>query len=104
MPVKPALYYAMRRDIYNNIVAVTTEKPGWRGKWHGRYTRDNTPTHGTFDDLMGRFETQEAAEAKRDELKAIRAKYYDERKRLNDMQRDLYHRETAEINAACENV
>lgn len=76
--MKTALYYAIRRNLYNTVVAVTTEKGSRR--WHGRDCTYNEATHGTFDQLMGRFDTKEAAEAMRTEIARIANKYKAERK------------------------
>lgn len=59
--MKPALYYAIRRNLYSTVVAVTSEK-GTR-RWHGRDCQYNEATHGTFDQLRGKFASQEEAEA-----------------------------------------
>lgn len=67
--MKPALFYAIKRGYREyRIIAVTTEKPR---NWHGRNVTDNTATHGTNRELIGRFDTQEAAQAKVDEVAKI---------------------------------
>ena len=73
---KPALYYSIKGGVHYGgslrIVAVTSEK---RRCWYGRYTRDNTATHGRFGDLTGKFKTPEAAEGARSGIKATFASY-----------------------------
>lgn len=67
--MKPALFYAIKRGYREyRIIAVTTEKPR---NWHGRNVTDNTATHGTTRELIGRFDTQEAAQAKVDQVAKI---------------------------------
>lgn len=79
--MKQALYYAIRHNYGNSVIAVTSEK-GTR-RWHGRDTRYNETTHGTFDQLRGRFDSQEAAEAMRDKI-AFLSKQFDERRKVLD--------------------
>jgi hypothetical protein len=58
--LKEALFYAIHRNYYAwRVVAVTTHKSS--GRWHGRYVADNETTHGTGRDLIGKFDTAEAA-------------------------------------------
>jgi hypothetical protein len=96
--MKPALFYAIRRDLYNNVVAVTSIKDH-RNHWFGRYVRDNSATHGRGD-LMGRFETREAAEAKREELAKIATDYDAKRKPHSDAISRLYREERDAIDEA----
>ena len=93
--MKPALYYAIRKNLYSTIVAVTSEK-GTR-RWHGRDCQYNEATHGTFDQLRGKFNTLEEAEACRKGIEEI-AKHYEGRRR--DVQatlRLLYRQEADNI-------
>lgn len=99
--MKPALYYAIRKNLYKDIVAVTSEKD--KGRWYGRYVRDNTATHGApgygTSDIIGRFATVEEAEAKRARFASI-GEYYDKkRKELQDQISALYRDEKAQIQA-----
>jgi hypothetical protein len=71
--MKQALYYSIRKNLYDTVVAVTSEK-GTR-RWHGRDCQYNEVTHGTFDQLRGRFKTQADAEACRSGIRAISDKY-----------------------------
>lgn len=102
MALKTALYYAIRRNLYNDIVAVTTEKD--KGRWHGRYCKDNTPTHGApvhgNADIMGRFATEEAALAMRARLALIADIYKAKRKELDKQVSALFAQERAHIEEA----
>jgi hypothetical protein len=71
--MKPALFYSLAAHGRTQIVAVTSIKR--ERNWYGRAVRDNMATHGTLSGLLGRFETEEAASAARDEIKAIRDRY-----------------------------
>ena len=106
--MKPALYYAIMRNLHNDVVAITSEKTGRRSGWAGRYVRDNTPTHGTFGGfsggIMGRFDSAEAAEAKRKELAQIAADYEARRKPHQEATTRLYNQEREAIEAACRSV
>lgn len=96
--MKTALYYAIRRNLYKTVVAITTEKGSRR--WHGRDCTYNEATHGTFDQLMGRFDTKEAAEAKRSELSRIADKYKAERKPHETAIMELHRSERRAIEEA----
>lgn len=93
--MKQALFYAIRVNLYNTVVAVTTEKPN--GRWHGRDCRYNEVTHGTSDQLRGRFNTEAEAEACRAGVIAIGDKYEAERKPLSKKISTLYAVERQEI-------
>jgi hypothetical protein len=103
--MKPALYYAIRSGA---IIAVTSEKEA-RHQWFGRYVTDNSATHGSSAgygqaQLRGRFETIEAAEAMRDQLIAIAAKYDAIRKPHHDAVTASYRHEREAIEAVIANV
>ena len=71
--MKAILYWTLLRDWGNfKALAVTSEGP--RGRINGRFA-DNYPTHTTVRNCVGRFETQEAADAKTDEIKAIQERF-----------------------------
>lgn len=89
--MKQALYYAIRRNLYSTVVAVTSEK-GTR-RWHGRDCKYNEATHGTFDQLRGRFPTQEAAEKCREGVLAIDAKF--------DTQIEVHRQATTRLYREC---
>jgi hypothetical protein len=98
--MKPALYYAIRKNLYNTIAAITSEKTRFNipAKWYGRdVTHGNEPTHGNISSLMGRFKTLEDAEACRDKIKAIGETYNQLRNIHNDEIRKLYRLEGDEI-------
>jgi hypothetical protein len=61
--MKKALYYAIRSAHYSpKVIAITSIKGQ---HWYGRETRHDTATHGRLgDDINGKFETLEAAQAK----------------------------------------
>lgn len=86
--MKQALYYAIRRNYGNSVVAVTSEK-GTR-RWHGRDCRYNEATHGTFDQLRGKFKTLEDANACREGILKIDAEYDAKIKVHRDTQTLLY--------------
>jgi hypothetical protein len=75
--LKEPLFYAVRTGPYTNrgaeVVAVTTIKSS--GRWHGRTIADNEVTHGIGGAIHGRFDTAEQAQAKVDEILAIRRKW-----------------------------
>jgi len=75
--LKEPLFFAIRRNLHSDIVAVTTEKD--RGRWFGRYVKDNSATHGGCkygqDDIDGRYPTQEAAEQVRERIAEIKRIY-----------------------------
>ena len=102
--MKKPLYFAIRKNLYDDIVAVTSEHPS--GKWAGRYVKDNTVTHGSNrygqDDKSGSFETQEQAEAMRDCIRKIGATFKERREALNRQFSELYKEERAAIDAAIE--
>lgn len=103
--MKSALFYALRNNIWYSVIAVTSVKEhGYRKGWHGRYVVDNTPTHGVERDLIGRFNSAEDAIAIKDEIAAIRAKYKDLRKSLEQQIFGLHSEEHQAINAVIKNV
>lgn len=97
--MKPALYYAIRRNLYSTIVAVTSEKPSryGRARWWGRDCQYSESTHGNTDDLRGRFATLEAATSMRARIVILADKYEKCRKVLNNEINELYRSEGAEI-------
>lgn len=101
--MKPALYYAIRLNLHNDIIAVTSERRDRYGahKWNGRYVRDNTATHGGYryghSDIVGKFPTQEDAEDARRELKVVHDNYEKARNKLMDRVNQLYALERADI-------
>lgn len=69
--LKEALFYTiMKRWGYSSweVLAVTTEK---RRQFFGRYASDNSGTHVSQSDCVGRFPTQEAAEARIEAIKRV---------------------------------
>lgn len=74
--MKPAIFYTLKRAYNAGIgyeaIAVTSQKGS---RWFGRDLRFSNPTHGTCGQITGRFETEEAARAKIEGLKAIRAEF-----------------------------
>ncbi len=96
--MKPALFYAIRRNLYSDVVAITSVKDR-RNHWFGRYVKDNTATHGNGN-IMGRFDTQEAAETKRSELAKIANEYAAKRQPHQDAIHQLHCEERDAINAA----
>lgn len=89
--MKQALYFAIRRNLYNTIVAITSEKG--RRRWHGRDCRYNEVTHGTFDQLLAsNFKTYEEAEACRKGITEIDDRYEAQlkllRNKINELHRD----------------
>ena len=100
--MKKALYYAIKRNLHNDIVAVTSEKS--KGRWYGRYVKDTTATHGApgygMSDIMGRFDTSEEAEAKRTQIAAIAKEYEDRRSPHQKAISELHHMERRAIDRA----
>ncbi len=95
--MKPPLYYAIRTGaLYNPIIAVTTEKTH---RWHGREVRDNTITHGVLSDLSGRFDSQEAAEAMREQIGKVADHFDNARKVLSQQSNVLFKREREAVAA-----
>jgi hypothetical protein len=92
--MKPALFYAIKRYRPGTIIAVTSEK---RNRWFGRDTRDNDPTHGTFEDLRGRFDTLDQAKAAQSDIREIVERYKVQRDELSRQMSALYASEHAEI-------
>lgn len=101
--MKPALHYAIRKDWDRTVIAVTSEQTGRRhDKWHGRNTKYNESTHGTTEQLQGRFKTQAQAEAVSRRVLEIRDEYDAKRKPHNDAVTQLYTDERNAMNAAIE--
>jgi len=76
--MKPILYWTLIRQYGSYLVlGVTSEGP--RGRINGRFG-DNYPTHTTKRDCVGCFDTQAAAEAKVEGVKAIRLSAKEERR------------------------
>lgn len=98
--MKPALYYSIRKSLFHTIIAVTSEKPGKgyrHDKWAGREVDTNTVTHGTVDDLRGRFATEQEAQEKRASILTI-ANMFDEARKVHyDAISALHRDETAQI-------
>jgi hypothetical protein len=85
--MKKALFYTIRRNLHNDVVAITSVRErGYRKGWNGRYHKDNCPTHGRPDQFMGRFSTLQEAEAAREDLDAIRTRY---EKRIEPLQKEI---------------
>jgi hypothetical protein len=96
--VKTPLYYSIRvMSVYNPIVAVTSEK--LRGRWHGRYVDDNTPTHGNQSDLRGKFTSLEMAKRCKSDISEINGRYREQSKVINKQLSALYVKEREEIEA-----
>lgn len=105
--MKPALFYSIVNGVHPRIVAVTSIHDS--GRWAGRRVYDNSPTHGSGSkygksDRLGRFPTLEAAEAKKQEIADIVAKFDALRRPHSDAISRLYNAERAAIEAACKDV
>lgn len=88
--MKPALYYAIRRNLYHTVAAITSEKKGrYIDKWYGRDCEYGESTNGTVDQLRGRFKTCEEAEAMRLKISIIADDY--------DRQRDVHHKAISKL-------
>ncbi|HYH16128.1 MAG TPA: hypothetical protein VD794_12955 [Flavisolibacter sp.] len=71
--MKKALYYSIRKDFYNSVIAVTSEN---KYRWYGRNCRyGNLSTNGTKRDLIGKFDTETEASECRKAIADIRATY-----------------------------
>lgn len=80
--MKEPLYYSVRLlTLYPYVVAVTSEKSSRYGRtrWYGRDCRYNEATHGTADQLRGKFATQVEAESAVSKIKEVHD-YYKERR------------------------
>ncbi len=99
--MKKPLYYAIRTgSLYNPVIAVTSERGRYVGRtdrWFGRDTRDNMATHGRISDLSGRFDTLEAAVAKRSDIAKLSDTYDEARKALTRATSKLYATERAAL-------
>jgi hypothetical protein len=97
--LKEPLFYAIHKSYFAwRVVAVTTHKPS--GRWHGRYVADNETTHGTGSDLIGKFDTAEAALERVEAVQAVRSKYEPLRRAAEDEVSRLFRLEQAEMAAA----
>ena len=101
--MKPALFYAVRKNLYNTVVAVTSEKPSRHGctKWAGRDVKYTEVTHGTSDQIIGRFETQEQAEALRTKIGLLGQQYDQLRKPHQDAISRLHREEREALDRLC---
>ncbi len=83
--MKKPLYYAIRTgSLYNPVIAVTSERGSrWSGREcpHGMVTY-YSPTHGRMTDLSCKFETENAAYAKRSDIAKLSDAYDEARKAL----------------------
>ena len=97
--LKELLFFAIRRNLHSDIVAVTTEKD--RGRWFGRYVKDNSATHGStiygHPDIDGRYPTQEAAEQARKRVSRIKAAFQEKHDSLNKQANELHRQERQAI-------
>lgn len=94
--MKKALYYAIRvMSLYPYVVAVTSEKNARYGerRWYGRDEKHGNATHGHLNDLRGRFDTPEAAEAMRAKVAELTKAYDDRRKQLHKYGQELLKQE-----------
>lgn len=62
------------------VIAITSEKDGYRGQWYGRDEQGN-PTHGRKSDLLHRFESEAVAKDAHKRAAEVRAKLKPERDR-----------------------
>lgn len=95
---KPALFWTLVKCWHVGgfkIMRVTTEKPR---QLYGADT-DGMPTHCAPRDTVGRFETQEAAEAKIAAVAKVRARYSGQFKYLREKERALEETQRREIDA-----
>lgn len=101
--MKPALFYAITRCGYSQIVAVTTVIDRARGsQWHGRFASDNSSTHGKLNAIVGRFTTEERAEAALNDIKDIIARYDERNAELHRAWSALRKSRDVEIDEICQ--
>lgn len=97
--MKPALYYAIRINYGNDVVAVTSERTTRRNekRWAGRYVKDNTATHGGMtyghSDIIGKFATQGEAEYTRKRMLEIHDEFKERREFLSKKISELWSQE-----------
>jgi hypothetical protein len=74
--MKPALFWTLKRDWHGrfDLMAVTTEKQGARGRYFGR-DEHGKATHCLRGETHGRFTDAETATAARGGIKEIRDRY-----------------------------
>ena len=101
--LKEPLFYAIHKSYFAwRVVAVTTYKPS--GRWHGRYIADNETTHGIGGDLVGKFDTADAALDRVAAVQAVRSKYEPLRKAAEAEVSRLWRLEQDEMIAAASGV
>ncbi len=96
---KAVLYYALRGGCYGSpsIVGVTSEKPG---RYFGHTIPYHAGTHGVSKDLIGRFKTLKAAEAKVAIIKAIKERHKPLIEAAQNASQQAYRAEREEIKSA----
>ena len=83
--MKKPLYYAIRRNLGNDIVAVTSEKG--TSRWYGRRLPYNEVTHGTFDQLIAKgFNSEAEARDCKEGIEKIDAEF---NVKIKDLQRQI---------------
>jgi hypothetical protein len=94
--VKPALFYTIKRDFgMYEVMAVTSEKAGRRGRYYGR-DRHGNATHCLPGETFGRFGSEEEAAAFVGAIKRIKADFASS---IEQAERNL-----AKLRNECENA
>lgn len=92
MAMKPILFYQLTKYSLE-LVGITSESR--HGRVNGRYIKNDAPAHWRSYDLIGKFDTLEAAQSKIAKLNAIRNNY---KRPLAIARRVLIETEAAEQN------
>lgn len=82
--MKPAMFWTIKRDYSGHeLMAVTSEKGGPRGRYYGRDSHGNA-THCLHGETYGRFADEATAAAMINEVQRIKSSY---RRRIQDAER-----------------